>query len=668
MKAKSYIAELHDIGKLADREALEKAGLKISGHTFHNFDFTQLGIQPPSSPSWWGQWSDSIRSLEATSELPPTITDIGKGYIMLTKIADTLAASISRAWGKKGDVVKEVRLLWQPDFYKSIPQYWAAFRTPEALKQMFAFLDECQAPEEFFQRYADHLRLTPEDKSTPLNFVSLATHLDLTGKVFRVLNYWSKLVTENGKPRLEYGGRKVTNVTEACGDRATEGVNRGKWIFRLLQCHVHFPQSLVRLQDLNALRLRSRMIQEIAEKQKIPNDVERQPYAVLFHTDNFLCLFMPQKSLLSLHQVLQPLLVEGFWIECEELEAELNLLTSTGVRTRQQLIEKWGSREKAREKRSFELRCRSVWPDLEKEIAPPLCDLCQQRRGELYIKDQIREWLCPVCRKIRDMGEPCRELAQWDEEGKPVAWLKISLDQELLLQCLTRLFNDYVDNGPGMNQVAEDDRTALKESFRPLAAQMEFVRHYQRFLESFHAQLYSLNIEPETVLYPIPEYKELIVLRLDHEAALGAVLDSFLQLLQEHFPKCLGDCPIRISASASNIKHPYHEHWRFFEEAQKPGVIFDLQQPGVRRVQLTARQYQALRQELRDKKLSHFLHRLSRIEMQFGEVFATVEALNERHKFPQLLKLLEQHKLTFRQILDFYRLIGIAEELSIDAK
>ncbi|MEM4284333.1 MAG: hypothetical protein QXS96_07600 [Candidatus Caldarchaeum sp.] len=663
MRHKPYIAELHDIGKLADREALQRTGLKISGHTFHDFDFTQLDIQPPSSPSWWGQWSDSIKSLEAASGLPSSITDAGKGYIVLTKIADTLAASISRTWGEKGEVAEGVRLLWNPNFYEKTGKHWAAFRTREELKQMFAFINECQVPEEFFQKYEENLRLTPEDKSVPLNFISLGIHLDLTGKVFRVLHHWSELVEYEGKPQLEYDNERIVSVTEAAGDRAS-GHNRGKWVFRLLQCHVRFPQSLVRLQDLNVLRLRSQKIQEIAQKQKILDDVERQPYAVLFHTDDFLCLFMPKEPLLPLPQVLQPLLAEGFWIECEELEAELNLLTSTGARTRQQLIEKWGSRDKAHEKRSFELRYRSMWPDLEKEIVPPLCDLCQQRKGELYIKDQIHEWLCPVCRKIRDMGEPATQFAQWDKEGKPVAWIKISLNQELLLQCLHSLFNDYVDNGPSMGQVSEDDRTELKKSFRPLAAQMEFVRHYQQFLEDFQAQLYRVNIEPETVLYPISEYKELIIIRLDQEEILGLVLDSFLQILQERFPKCLEDCPIRLAASASNIKYPYHEHWRFFEEEQKPGVIFDLQQPGIRRVQLTASQFQALRRELKDEKLSHFLHRLAQIEAKAGEVFATVEALNERHKFPQLLKLLEQHKLTFRQILDFYRLSGITGELS----
>jgi len=42
MKNENFVSELHDIGKLADRQALKKAGLEISGHTFFDFDFTLL--------------------------------------------------------------------------------------------------------------------------------------------------------------------------------------------------------------------------------------------------------------------------------------------------------------------------------------------------------------------------------------------------------------------------------------------------------------------------------------------------------------------------------------------------------------------------------------------------------------------------------------------------
>ena len=668
LNSQPYIAELHDIGKLADRQALQQAGLQISGHTYHNFDFAQLSILPPSFPSWWGQWSDSIRSVDATGGLPAGITDEDKASVVLTNIADTLAASISRTWGKKGDVEEGVRLLWQPAFYDGMVQqgkHWAAFRTPDDLKRMFAIIDQCQDPEDFLDEFGDNLQLTPEDKSAPLNFISLRTHLELTGKVFRVLRYWSNVIHEGGKPKIEYNGQKIGNVTEAAGGRAGED-NRGKWVFRLVQCHVKFPQALARVQDLNVLRLRREKIEEIVEAQKVGGNVERQPFAVLFYTDDYLALFLPKESLLSMSQIMRPLLAEGFWLEYEELEAELNLLTSTGDRTRQQLIKKYGDRETARARRHFELRHLSLWPDLEEVLTPPLCDLCQQRQGAEYVKDQVHEWLCPVCHKIRAMGEPASAISDWEGAEKPVVWLKISLDQGLLLQCLRRLFENYVDNGSGMQQVSANDRQALKDGFRPLAAQMEFVNQYQEFLEEFQGLLCgedggkSRILEQDTVLYPVGAYRELMVIRLDRPEALGLVLDAFYSLLEQYFPECMIDCPIRLSASLSNIKYPYQEHWRFLEMEQSPGVIFDLQQPGVRRVPLTGQQFRALRDKLRSPRLAHFLHRLSDIEAEAGELTAMTEAFGERSRFMQ--GLMWQYKLSFRQVLDFYRLVDSADE------
>lgn len=91
MKNLAFIAELHDIGKLVDRQALSQAGVDIKGHTFHNFDFSQLGISKPSSPSWYAQFTDEVGSLASTKVPRSYLPDV-----LLTKIADKLASVISR--------------------------------------------------------------------------------------------------------------------------------------------------------------------------------------------------------------------------------------------------------------------------------------------------------------------------------------------------------------------------------------------------------------------------------------------------------------------------------------------------------------------------------------------------------------------------------------------
>lgn len=606
---------------------------------------------------------------------------------MLTLISDRLAASISRTRAPdekhgKDDferVLDGVRFLWRPDFYVSEEKkgnHWAAFRTADELKDLFSFIEKCNSPEEFLEEYKTSLLLTPEDKSAPRNIISLRTHLDLTGKVFRVLWNWTKVDIVNNILELEYDNQKITHYNQATGE-GIEKSNKGKWIFRLIKCRVRNPQSIARLQDLNVLKVRGDIIKKIILSQKLEGDLERQKYAVLFNTDDFLCLLLPRESILRLRDVVSPLLQNGFWIEYEELEAELGLITSHATRVRENLISNFkGDRIAARKRRYLELRSKSIWPELSETITPPLCDLCQQRQGQRYAKEQIVEYLCSVCYGIREMGEPAKAISSWEEAEKQVMWLKLSLDQELLLQCLQRLFNDYVDNGPGMGNVPPEIRNEFKTSFKPLAAQMEFVRQYHEFLEEFHDLLLGqkgyalknfLNIEQDAITYPIQAYKELVVIRLDNKDIYGLILDAFDLLLRKWFPKCLVDCPIKLAASVGNIKYPYQGHWRFLEEKQMSGLVFYLQQPGIRKIELTSRQFVALREKLKGRKLSHALHQLAAVETEIGELNAMVQALEQRKQFPQIVELIWQYKLSLKQILDFYRIAGmVSDEVILD--
>jgi hypothetical protein len=666
-----FIAELHDIGKLVDWDDAELGKIRPGSprHTFHNFDFSQLGISQPTSPSWLAQWSDSIKDLRATGSLPSCISsEENKACVFLTNIADVLAASISRTWGKKGRTSEGVYVLWNPSFYdraKEQGKTWVAFRTPGQIKEMFGFIDSCMEPQEFLDKYMDPLLLTPEDKSAPLNFIPLRTHLELTGKIFRVLRYHSRVRSNGSSTYLEYDGQRVFQVQEAAGGRWNEP-GRGKWIFRICKCSVRFPQSLVRIQDLNVLELRRRQIEKVVyNSHHAGGDLERQPYAVLFHTHDFLCLFLPKENHLALRQVLRPLWEKGFWIECEELEAELNLLTSTGERTRMQLQSKYPG-DSSYGGRYLKLKHIAIWPELATSIEPPLCDLCQQHQGQEFLKDQVREWLCPSCREIRELGEPASAYAGWEETGCPAAWLKVSLDQNLLFSCLRRLFEAYVDAGPGMDGVTHTDKQHLKQGFRPLAAQIEFGREYKEFLQEFRNSLENLTDTVgtfvlklgETLLFPIAGYLELTIIRLDSSETLGNVLDLFVRLLRSHFPECVADCPIRISVSLGNPKYPYHEHWSFFSRVQQPGIVLCIQQPGTRQIALTVDQYEAVRRKLTGERLSHFLHRLAAIETEGGEMVALVQALEQRQRFPQIHELMMFHRLSLHQILDFYRLVS----------
>lgn len=97
--SKEFIAELHDIGKLFDKDKLNKYQLR--GHTFENFDFNKHGINNPTSPSWWGQYHHKIAAKDDIN----TWQNIDEEYrpdVFLLVIADHLSSSISRVLPQLG--------------------------------------------------------------------------------------------------------------------------------------------------------------------------------------------------------------------------------------------------------------------------------------------------------------------------------------------------------------------------------------------------------------------------------------------------------------------------------------------------------------------------------------------------------------------------------------
>ncbi len=646
MSDKPFIAELHDIGKLVDWDAPYMKRIKPGSpkHTFKNFVFSQLGITEPSSPSWWNQFSDEVKSLSSTKVPKDHISDV-----ILTNIADELAASISRTWGKKGAVAEGLYVLWNPDFYQkevNAHKKWAAVATQTELKNLLLFIDKCNSPEEFFGKYGENLRLTAEDKSAPFNIIDLLTHLELTGKIHRVLKRHSKF--DQQKNKLIYGGSEIQQINEATGGRIDKPDQKGKWIYRLIFCSIAFPQSLTRLQDLNIFRKRVDLIKAFSE------DENMKDY-VLFFTYDFMCLFIPRESEAKIQGLLEPFLVAGFLIDYKEMEAELNLLTSSFIKSDYK-------KPKSLANRYLKIYERRTDASLPNEIPPPLCDSCQIRQGKERIKEQIREYLCDICYEIREIGEPAREYAEWEEKGLRASWMKITLDQDQLLKTIHRLFEEYVDKHSAMQAVINSDKITLKGAFRPLAVQVDFVKDYKLLLDAFNKKIYEIKdnegkpfFTKETFLYPIDSYYEFGIFKVYSGDAILKVLDLFNNLLEEYFPNCSKDSPIKLSLSLAHIKYPYQEHWRFLS---KPENILNIQSTMGAKLNINIVQYKLLREKIRgeDAKLSHFLYRLADIEAETkSNMTVMLEILENRKRFPALLELV-QNGLSVQQILDFYKL------------
>lgn len=661
MKEKPFIAEMHDIGKLVDKEAFKRIGIIISRHTFLNFDFSQLNISQPSSPSWYAQFSEDTKSLLKTSVPKEYLPDV-----VLTAIADEVASSVSRTWAgtkefeekkKRSEFVQEgIHSLWQPIFYekeKNSGKTWAAFSTLTELQEMFEFIDVCENHEEFLEKFRENLMLTPEDKSVPLNIVTLFTHLELTGKIYRVLKKHSNLIEENNRLYLTYHNERIQGVMEAAGGRISRyPEQRGKWIYRLVFCRVSFHQSFSRLQDLNVLKMRSNLIKGLSE------DENKRDY-VLFFTDDSLCLFMPTEDEVRIQELLEPLLEAGFIIDCKEMEAELTLLKSTMEKAYQEFHS-----SPIFEKRYLKLYQKRLAPHFNPEIQPPICDLCQVRPGEEKLKGEVREYLCHTCYGIREMGEPAHDYAEW--QGK-AAWMKITLDQDQLANSIIRLFESYVDNSIVLEEVSENDKKELKESFRPLAVQMDFLKNYKSLLQIFKNRIYNgkdgkntSSFTDENFLYPIEGYNEFAIFKVNSGEAVTNVVGIFAEVLRELFPECLEDTPIKLSLSIANVKYPYQEHWRFLSS---PENSINIQSPTAQ-LAISIDQYKKLDEKIGrgNTRSNRFLHRLAEISMKLGnDITLLVEIFNNRRRFPAILEVLKSG-LTPSDILNFYKLA--CEEVS----
>ncbi|MCW7074529.1 MAG: hypothetical protein OCU24_01580 [Candidatus Methanospirare jalkutatii] len=654
MNNQKFIPELHDIGKLVDEKAKEEVKNKIGkawgGHVFVDFDFQKFGISQPTSPSWWGQYHHKIENNKDINDWD-AIPQKFRLSLFLLILADHLASSVSRAVGGRGpkSSQKGIYKLWNKNFYRKMEdkgKQWAAF-----LKKLFSDIENCHSGEEFLNKYRENLLLTPEDKSIPRNITSLYTHAELVGKIYRVLEKNTKLITESdGTIAIEYNGERVKTIKEAEGGRRTIGncnnnwncsncqdfnscnIAKGKWQARLIKCWIKFPHSFVRLQDINLLRKREDLVSYIVSHYKDE---------VIFATSDFMTLFLPLNQ--NLKEIFKPLLEWGFYVEIEETLADLGILNSILDRKTLQARElNEQPRLNVLNNRGTKVYKKYLMPEMPKEIdlklpdgkTTHICDICQQRkaikRSPENKEELVRDWVCEKCLKIREMGEPFKKYGEeWDREGVKVCWFKFSLDQNKLEKWLDNAFGEYVDSF--------DFKQAdiLKEEFRALALQADFNKDYKEMLKEFWERLSKKlsDEEKNDIKSPIKEYYELGVFKYSPQLA-QKVIETFLDVLDEYFPDCISNenSPISLSLSVANIKYPIREHWRFFEEDSKN--FLNVRYHKVFDEKYTKDELKLIIEKAINVEASgSFLHKLAQLEERLqSDIHIAVEIFNNRSR------------------------------------
>jgi len=645
---KDFIAELHDIGKLLDKDCPELKKYNLTGHTFEEFDFAQFSIKKPNSPSWWVQYHHKIKE-EEDLNTGTSWGDIKSEYrpdLFLLKLSDHLASSISRALPRLGSAGESegVLKLWNYKFYeneKSKGKYWAAFKSEDDLKKLFEIIDTVTSPEDFLSQFRKNLLLTPEDKSKPRNITSLCTHLELVGKIYRVLKKHCEIKREN-ELKLKLNGGTVKTIKEAEGGNRTEGnqnVDKGKiWRARFVKCYIKYPHSFVRLQDINLI---------IKMIELVKNFVNQYKDYVMFYTFESISLFLPIG--IKIKEMFKDFLDNGFFIEYIETTGDLGILRSNLdikiIRARKnnksEIIQ-------ILNKRNARVYRKILMSEMSGEISPPICDICQMKPAKERIKENIKEWICDKCYEIRECGESFKYPDDWQEHK--TVWFKFNLNTEKLENWLQKAFEEYVDS------LNINDTQTLKDEFRSLACQSDFVGDYKNMIKAFWDKVSNSEIKK-----PISNYDELAVCMYSGQI-FKRIVELFLEVYTKYFPSCEGDAfsPISLSLSISNIKYPLREHFRFFEH---PEGFLNIRNQNVFQSSYDKKEIEWLIKNLHPKSM-HFLYKLASVyEKTKSDLNITVELIENRKTQSDIYSFYSNIRIAPDKILNFYRVIEETNEL-----
>lgn len=647
--SKEFIAELHDIGKLIDKDKLNK--YQLEGHTFEDFDFSKHKISKPCAPSWWGQYHHKITVNDDINNWQ-NIDAAYKPDVFLLILSDHLASSISRALPQLGSAGESegVLKLWNYKFYeneKSKGKYWAAFATDDDLKGMFETFDKISSPDEILNTYHEHLLITPEDKSIPRNITSLYTHIELVGKIFRVLRKHFEIKTDNNGTFLELGGNQARSIFKAEGGNRTSGnqnVDKGQWQARFIKCHIKFPHSFVRLQDINLL---------VRQDKLISSFVNSYRDYVMLYTHNFISLFVPVG--IDLKNIFKDFLNNGFFIDCVETIADLGILRSNlDIKTVKARKTNHQQTLTVLNNRNTKVYNKILTPeDVSEEIPPHICDICQIQPAVGRIKENIREWICDNCYRIRTEGDKFNYPEEW--QNQKVVWLKFSLNHDKLENWMQEAFDRYIDSLNGLR-----DKQTLKDEFRSLACHSDFVKDYFKMVADFWQRCKDLEI-----MKPISDYDEIGVCKYSGEL-VNKIIEELVAIHNNYFPNCEGDAhsPVSLSLSISHIKYPVREHWRYFEI---PKSFLNIRSHNVFEDAYTKEEIKWLMDKLSEteRESSHFLYKLIGLcDGLNSEINITVEILNNKDRHPAIYSLYSKFETSPEKMLNFISTIEKTDEIT----
>ncbi|MEM4323967.1 MAG: hypothetical protein QW776_03150 [Candidatus Nitrosocaldus sp.] len=632
MSTKRFVPELHDIGKIIIdiekyKEIAKEKKLCIEGHTILPTDKEYF----KNSPSWLGQfhheisdatinkWVEKIK--EYGDNIGDCINDENIHDLFVLLLADSAAATISRVVEKKNSnsVQKGVYKLWKGD---------CDISENKSLCDLIDEINNCNDGNKFLTDYKSILQMIPEDKDYKRRVTTLYTHLELVGKIYNIFKESTCIKKTDSELQVEYKN------SDKCIAKHID--NAKKWPIMLALCRINFTHFFVRYHDIFLLKLRQELMANI-KNNKYKNNI-------LFTTSDSLLLFLSYRnnSESVYKDIFKPLLDNGFYIEVEETIRPISTKNS-------------------------KQDCKNtyfIYPcDLGEEIEPPICEVCQLRRAEKepYLKDSIKEWLCEKCKCIRKKGESLTIYNRWEEEGvRVVCWFKFSIYHKKLEKWIENAYKEYIC------EYYKEQVDDIMKDFRPLALKVDFNNDYNLMLEKFWKEI--KQIEDNSISRAIENYDELGLFRYS-PLLLKKVIQTYIQVFDEYFPRCASDysCPINLSLFVGSIKYPIREYWRYLDSKEYKSFL-NVKKQNVLEEQYTKDEVNKIMEIVESgNSLSSFMHNLVALYDNLKtNVYMELEIFNNRKKYSKLYEIISNMKgLTASKILALYRLVKEEEEKRI---
>lgn len=563
MEDDAPLAEFHDIGKLIDWVALRLHQKNKRGEPH---EFERCVKSEEDRKEWRVELRDSRawRNIVRKDDFHKLRTETwpeSRDWIF-TSFADHLAAGYGRAISDERKVKAAPRhgryCLWtETEEEPRDPR----LNDRKALEEMIQFLNNDPTWQEAERKYGEPLRCRAETARPGLNVTTLLSHCRTVGKLARVL------------ARLEWKTRH---------GRWKDGAEREGAEQHLLSAHywVEFPHQPYRSKDMIIFNVVERFLYEVEQGEFADN--------VLSRFDN---------------QVL------AVFESCDRMEAFHDAVFQQGLRLRAQIRDRQHTLDeytnKAKESRPLgdftgeEEKERWLSPaDLPEQFDEPICEVCKMARAtKNWLTDRPRpddddeemgkEDLCDSCFEMRLNATGLQKLKEWRVGG--LVWVYLSVDVALLRKSLRSLAQKYLrrvlkdDEG----KESQDNMSEVVEALDvSLPVVVDFVEDYKAALKEIRVQLEGLDGSKQVERL----MDNLLAVRLGNVRPLE-VMDVCLRVLGEAFPKLCDPqdsdmlFPIRVAFSASNVKHPFFQHWQFLKNAQSE-VSFQLVNSGVARFKM----------------------------------------------------------------------------------